>query len=171
MTVKMYDSNQQRVMRAANLLINSVSHDESKIHMMIAQVDLLKAQVQNFLLKKVSSEIPLMNTNDSIKAEKARIAVRLGGFDSKENHVWEELSKRFGADIKRGELTNIAILLSETLKIKLDRDAKRRKCVLLKWFDENWEMIYPLLDYVILDDLPENREYSSSMNNEDTDES
>jgi hypothetical protein len=36
--------------------------------------------------------------------------------------------------------------------VHLDRDAKRRKSVLLKWFEENWNAIYPFLDYVVLEE-------------------
>jgi hypothetical protein len=35
--------------------------------------------------------------------------------------------------------------------MKLDHDAKRRKTVLIKWFEENWTAIAPFLDYIVLE--------------------
>ena len=93
-----------------------------------------------------------------LNSEKRRIAMRMNGFDSKDNPVWNEISRRFGSNIKQGELTNIAKVIAESAQIKLDRDAKRRKSVLLKWFDENWAEIQPFLDYVRIDDISSEEE-------------
>jgi hypothetical protein len=46
---------------------------------------------------------------------------------------------------------SIRELVAQILRIKLDRDARRRKPVILKWFDENWFAIQPLLLHVVLD--------------------
>ena len=154
------NSNQARLRDAANRLLQSVGSDNNLITLVKPQVESLIAQVQSFLsgggqvalnINEFSQLNPSLigqfpkNTCD----EKQRIALRMNGFDLKENHIWEELTKRFGSNIKRGELTNIAKVLAEAANIKLDRDAKRRKSVLLKWFDEHWDTIYPLLDYVV----------------------
>jgi hypothetical protein len=42
--------------------------------------------------------------------------------------------------------------VASSLKIKLDRDARRRKVVILKWFDENWAEIEPVLPLIILEE-------------------
>ena len=84
--------------------------------------------------------------------EKERIASRLSGFNPKDNMVWHEITQRFGASIKQPELLSIATVLAQNANIKLDRDAKRRKSVLVKWFEENWAVIKPFLDYVVLED-------------------
>ena len=84
--------------------------------------------------------------------EKERIASRLSGFNPKDNMVWHEITQRFGASIKQPELLSIATVLAQNANIKLDRDAKRRKSVLIKWFEENWAVIKPFLDYVVLED-------------------
>ena len=84
--------------------------------------------------------------------EKERIAERLAGFNPKDNSVWHEITQRFGASIKQPELLSIANVLAQNANIKLDRDAKRRKSVLIKWFEENWASIRPFLDYVVLED-------------------
>ena len=70
--------------------------------------------------------------------EKERIQSRLGNFNPKDNHVWRTITQRFGANIKQPELLSIAQVLASGANVKLDRDAKRRKGVLIKWFEENW---------------------------------
>jgi hypothetical protein len=84
--------------------------------------------------------------------EKSRIATRLDGFNPKDNDVWRAITGKFGATLKQPELLSIARILSANANIKLDRDAKRRKSVLVKWFEENWSSISPFLEYVVLED-------------------
>jgi hypothetical protein len=84
--------------------------------------------------------------------EKERIAGRLQGFNPKDNQVWKEITRRFGSNIKQPELLSVANVLASNAHIKLDRDAKRRKTVLVKWFEENWVSIRPFLDYVVLEE-------------------
>ena len=86
--------------------------------------------------------------------EKQRIAERLGDFDAKRCPVWRKITQRFGNAIKQPELLSIARVLADQLNLKLDRDAKRRKSVLIKWFAENWELVGDLIDYVQLEDAP-----------------
>jgi hypothetical protein len=88
---------------------------------------------------------------DSSK-EKDRIANRLSGFNSKDNTVWKAITQRFGSNIKQPELLSMAQVLASHANIKLDRDAKRRKSVLIKWFEENWLSIEPYLQFVVLED-------------------
>jgi hypothetical protein len=47
---------------------------------------------------------------------------------------------------------SIADLVAKKLDIRLDRDARRRKAVMIKWFNENWEVIEPLLRHIVLED-------------------
>jgi hypothetical protein len=84
--------------------------------------------------------------------EKDRIAVRLSGFNVKDNPVWKEITAKFGTNIKQPELLSIADVLARHANIKLDRDAKRRKAVLIKWFNENWASLQPYLDFVVLEE-------------------
>jgi hypothetical protein len=90
------------------------------------------------------SEVPDANP------EKRRIASRLSGFNPKETPVWQEITRRFGPNVKQPELVSIASVLAQSANIRLDRDAKRRKSVLIKWFQENWDNVPPFLDYVFL---------------------
>jgi hypothetical protein len=84
--------------------------------------------------------------------EKQRIACRLEGFNAKDTAVWNALAQKFGSNIKQPELLSIATVLSKNANVRLDRDAKRRKSVLLKWFEENWNAVSPYLDYVVLEE-------------------
>lgn len=99
-------------------------------------------------IQQILSGSQPMETNK----EKERINNRLMGFNPKDNTVWREITSRFGANIKQPELLSIAQVLATSASIKLDRDAKRRKSVLIKWFEENWASIHPYLEYVVLED-------------------
>ena len=92
------------------------------------------------------------NFEGTITKEKERIANRLANFNPKDTPVWREITQRFGSSIKQPELLSIATVLAQNANIKLDRDAKRRKSVLIKWFQENWQVIRPFLDYVVLEE-------------------
>jgi hypothetical protein len=87
--------------------------------------------------------------------EKTRIANRLEGFNTKDNDIWTTISEHFGSGIKQQELLSIATVLAKHANIRLDRDAKRRKAVLIKWFAENWTAVSPFLSYVVLEDRTE----------------
>lgn len=109
----------------------------------------------------------LNGTGDKNGGEKLRIFSRLKGFKPKDSLVWTEITRRFGAEIKHGELLSIAEVVAANAGIQLDRDAKRRKSVLIKWFEENWFQILPYLNYVILEDK-KNQNNGSVMSNYQT---
>jgi hypothetical protein len=87
-----------------------------------------------------------------LNKEKVRILGRLKDFNAKDCGVWREITRRFGRNIKQPGLLSIAAVLAGHANIKLDRDARRRKTVLVKWFEENWSALQPYLDYVVLED-------------------
>lgn len=148
----MNEKNQNLLRLSANKLIQAIGQDQMRVGSIIPIIDALIQQVQSSLLPNdVYSTYGISgDPNELVNDEKKRIALRMNGFDAKDNRVWAEIAKRFGVNVKQGELTNIAQVIAKHAGIKLDRDAKRRKCVLLKWFDENWDKIYPFLDYVVL---------------------
>ena len=100
------------------------------------------------------NQIPDMGSFQSHEnsREKDRISERMAGFNPKDNDVWRRITAKFGPNIKQPELLSIANVLAQNCNVKLDRDAKRRKSVLIKWFEENWVTISPYLDYVVLED-------------------
>jgi hypothetical protein len=83
--------------------------------------------------------------------EKSRIETRLAGFDAKNSFVRLALQVRYGSRITHDELLSIAELVAGVVGIKVDRDAQRRKNVLLKWFEENWQIIYQILPFIVLE--------------------
>jgi hypothetical protein len=77
--------------------------------------------------------------------EKDRAARRLGIFNAIDSNTWRVLRDEFGEDVALPELAGIALAVSEKIEIKPDRDVRRTKAALIKWFDENWEIIESLL--------------------------
>jgi hypothetical protein len=88
----------------------------------------------------------------SVSEECERVQRRVCGFDWRASPAWGQLNCLFGPRLSQSELVSIAELVSEPLKLKLDRDARRRKAVMIKWFEENWSYIVPLLHFVVLDE-------------------
>jgi hypothetical protein len=85
-----------------------------------------------------------------MSAEKQRIAKRLGGFNWSGSVAYRELCERFGTSLRQQDLLTIARALHPWCGLRLDRDAKRRKEVLLKLFDDNWPALEPCLGYIVL---------------------
>ena len=81
--------------------------------------------------------------------EKQRVKERLGNFNWKESLAWNYLSSTYGDGLNQKKLLSIAQNCSSSLNISLDRDAKRRKSVLIKWFDDNWNIFEPFLQNLI----------------------
>lgn len=88
--------------------------------------------------------IPQMRTM-APSSEVERVESRLSGFNYKLSAAWSKISELFTSEVKQVDLRRIAEHISNKLGICLDRDAKRRKSVLLKWFDENWAQIKDIL--------------------------
>ena len=88
-----------------------------------------------------------------LRREKQRLDERMRGFTADDSMSWRGLCYHFQTPkLIHSELISIATLVAQVANIKLDRDAKRRKSVLLKWFEENWGAIYPNLGYIALED-------------------
>jgi len=83
--------------------------------------------------------------------ERERVQRRVDGFDWQKSPAWIQLSRMYGPKLKQDELVSIAEVLAQKLQIRLDRDARRRKIVMIKWFEENWLQIYPILHRIVLD--------------------
>ena len=86
-----------------------------------------------------------------LSEERARVLRRTDGFNWKKSPVWRHLSYYYGPKVKQEELVSIADLICEKVNLKLDRDARRRKIVMIKWFEEHWQQIQPLLHMIVLE--------------------
>jgi hypothetical protein len=86
--------------------------------------------------------------------EQAMNMTRLAGFRKTESRAYSVLCARFVREPKRVELLSLARVLSTHLCIPLDREAFRRKIILIKWFEENLQLIEPVLNanIIVLDD-------------------
>lgn len=84
--------------------------------------------------------------------ERQTLEDRMKNFDYKSSMAWKEIVIRYGADLTHGELRCVAEVIADNLAISLDREAKRRKNVLIKWFQENLEQIGPFLNKIKLID-------------------
>jgi hypothetical protein len=51
--------------------------------------------------------------------------------------AWLRLKRHYEPKLIHEELVSIGSFLAERLDIRLDRDARRRKIVMIKWFEEN----------------------------------
>jgi hypothetical protein len=59
----------------------------------------------------------------------------------------------YGPKLSHDELVSIGGLVANALQIRLDRDARRRKSVMIKWFEEHWIEIQPILWHIALERL------------------
>ena len=91
------------------------------------------------------------------QTERQKIEQRLNGFDGKNSDAWSEICDAFGPNLSQNELLSIAQVTSFHTKLHLGREAKRRKEVLIKWFQENLVTIRPFLNRLILEDYDGNR--------------
>ena len=89
-----------------------------------------------------------------LRNEKVRVRSRLRGFDYQVSRSWLYLCRQFGPDLNQDELLSIAQVVAEQANLRVDRDAKRRKNVLRKWFEENWNIISLFITRVELEDDP-----------------
>jgi hypothetical protein len=80
------------------------------------------------------------------------VPMQLKGFRYKSSRAWRELSLRFGTDLTASELLSVAEVVAFNLSLTVDRKAKRKKSLLVKWFDDNLKDVIPFLNHVRLID-------------------
>jgi hypothetical protein len=75
------------------------------------------------------------------------------GFDASQSIAWREIRTRFGDSLVQTELLSLAQVICSEIGIQVDREAKRRKEVLIKWFDENYSAIRGILSKIEMEDV------------------
>ena len=85
-------------------------------------------------------------------ADAQKVIKRIKDFDQETSPACRKIHSRFGRGIIHEELKSLAEFICEKVHIELDRDAKRDNRVLHKWFQENWEVIEPVIDQIELFD-------------------
>jgi hypothetical protein len=91
-------------------------------------------------------------------SDRDRVTDRLKNFQYRTSQPWLAITKRFGPHLGQVELLSLADIIQRNLTdvAPLDREAKRRKEVLIKWFDENWAPIEGFLPRVSMTDADGN---------------
>lgn len=93
---------------------------------------------------------PIRRTAPQAAAERNRIDERIKDFDYERSTAWFELQRRGWDRLNQAELLRIAQILGTKTGISIDREAKRRKGVLVKWFDENMDLLGPKMGFIKL---------------------
>lgn len=101
---------------------------------------------------KQTNPIRVDHTRSINEVEREKVRQRLQGFNKKESRAWSIICQRFGPNLNQSELVSLAEVVAHHLHLKVDREAKRRKEVVLKWFEENSELVFPFLEKVVLED-------------------
>ena len=115
------------------------------------------------ILSRLNNLIKLLEAKDegtsllyqrrtSSETERIRVLNRLNGFGFQNSPAWSIITSRWGDNLSQTELLGIATILSFKTGLKVDREAKRRKDVLVKWFDENLPILKHYLELVVLED-------------------
>lgn len=120
---------------AASADYNRYLHAKQEILNLVEKNPLVGASINRHLFHFVSS-MRFIETG-CIQHERHRIDERIRNFDYERSDAWTELKRRGWDQLSQAELLSIAQILGKKLGIELDREAKRRKSILVKWFDEN----------------------------------
>lgn len=103
----------------------------------------------NKRLIKLLNQLNNRDDNDySSIREQDRIRDRLQEFDYKSSRAWKELEKQQWHERSQKELVSIAQVIAKHCNIDLDRESKRRKEVLIKWFDDHLDQILPCFSQI-----------------------
>ncbi|KAK8895033.1 hypothetical protein M9Y10_023475 [Tritrichomonas musculus] len=86
--------------------------------------------------------------------EQKFVQEKLNDFEPTSCKAWTKLTSRFGPKISQEELLSLAEVVSHQLEIELYREYKRRKNMLIKWFDENLDLVWPYIEkHIIITDI------------------
>jgi hypothetical protein len=80
---------------------------------------------------------------------------RLGDFRAENSRAAERLRALYPhGDLTRRSLCSVASLIAALADVKLARDFTRRRELLIKWFEDNYEALEPYLAFFELDPTP-----------------
>lgn len=112
---------------------------------------------------------PIEEMSDEARANKERadkdreeVAEKTAMYGSlrewKDKGIIHEFKETFGVENPtKDDLLALAQIVSKHTSIVLDRQDKRRKNILIGWFNSNWEQIRPLLSRVVVINKNETR--------------
>lgn len=79
-------------------------------------------------------------------SEKNRANLLLGDFDPNNSRGMELIEHLTHHQVSRHALISIATILSGIIGVPFERDFSRRKNLVIKWFDMNYDLILPYKD-------------------------
>lgn len=62
-----------------------------------------------------------------------------------ETKAWKKLQELYGEKISSQQLRTLAIIINKFVDVKLTRENKRTKAELIKWYDENYDVVFPFM--------------------------
>lgn len=66
---------------------------------------------------------------------------RLSGWDYKKSKSWDVIKSRFGKCLDQTNIYCMLQICADKAGLKIDREAKREKQILIKWFEENFDHV------------------------------
>ena len=86
-------------------------------------------------------------------AEAMRVQKQLTNWSQEDSVAFKEIQKQFTSQVRHAELKSIAQVICDVCpSLRLHRDASRDNRVLIKWFDDNWSKIQPIMPKIHLRD-------------------
>lgn len=101
-----------------------------------------------YRLQNLEADFDKQTTVERLKLLK-RIQNR--SYDVKSSAAFKKIQKLGWDKLNQKELRSIAQVISKKSGISLDREAKRRREILLTWFDENFDQISEHMDHIVLE--------------------
>lgn len=88
------------------------------------------------------------------KDKKGKISLKKSAFSYENSVEYRVLIQTFSSGARLKELASIAIIISKIIPdIKEpSRDEKRNFPLLIGWYHDNWELVYPILPFINLRD-------------------
>ena len=116
-----------------------------------AEYDKLESELSTLVRLLNGTEVAVSRQTQS---ERIKITEKTQGFDWKSTAAAEYFEKKGWNNLQKIELGGIIEIvvrgMSHVRPIKVDREVRRRKSVMLAWFDRNFEEIRPYLDNITL---------------------
>jgi hypothetical protein len=91
---------------------------------------------------------------DTTKWKEGRqVAALLRHFDFENCEAWRALTHQFSSGVRHKELSSVALVISHCFHVPaITRDARRSYPVLIKWFNDHWGKIQPIMPLIALHD-------------------
>jgi hypothetical protein len=84
-------------------------------------------------------------TNAQVAFEHNFVEEKRRGFDAYSSRAWTCLTNKYGPRISQEKLLSLAQVAAFELRLGLPREWKRRKEMLVRWFDENLDIVWPFI--------------------------